>query len=66
VRYEGYGPGGAAILVDALTDNRTRTVGDLRLVFGKYSGNLGSTGCVSYLFEHKGRSSSAALPAKMR
>jgi YebC/PmpR family DNA-binding regulatory protein len=55
VRYEGYGPGGAAILVDALTDNRTRTVGDLRLVFGKYSGNLGSTGCVSYLFEHKGQ-----------
>ena len=55
VRYEGYGPGGVAILVDALTDNRTRTVGDLRLAFGDHGGNLGSTGCVSYLFETKGQ-----------
>jgi YebC/PmpR family DNA-binding regulatory protein len=54
VRYEGYGPGGVAILIDALTDNRTRTVGDLRLVFGKHGGNLGSTGSVGYLFEPKG------------
>ncbi len=55
VRYEGYGPGGVAILVDALTDNRTRTVGDLRLAFGDHGGNLGAAGCVSYLFETKGR-----------
>jgi YebC/PmpR family DNA-binding regulatory protein len=55
VRYEGYGPGGVAILVDALTDNRTRTVGDLRLAFGNNGGNLGAAGCVSYLFEAKGQ-----------
>lgn len=54
VRYEGYGPGGVAILIDALTDNRTRTVGDLRLHLGKFGGNLGSAGCVSYMFEAKG------------
>jgi YebC/PmpR family DNA-binding regulatory protein len=54
VRYEGYGPGGVAILVDALTDNRTRTVGDLRLVFGKNGGNLGQSGSVAYMFEPKG------------
>jgi YebC/PmpR family DNA-binding regulatory protein len=55
VRYEGYGPGGVAILVDALTDNRTRTVGDLRLAFGNHGGNLGAAGCVSYMFEAKGQ-----------
>ena len=55
VRYEGYGPGGVALLIDALTDNRTRTVGDLRLAMGKYGGNLGSAGCVSYMFEAKGQ-----------
>jgi YebC/PmpR family DNA-binding regulatory protein len=55
VRYEGYGPGGVAIMVDALTDNRTRTAGDLRLIFSKYSGNLGTTGCVGYMFDPKGR-----------
>jgi YebC/PmpR family DNA-binding regulatory protein len=55
VRYEGYGPGGVAILVDALTDNRTRTVGDLRLAFGKYGGNLGAAGCVGFMFEAKGQ-----------
>ncbi|MBX3376032.1 MAG: YebC/PmpR family DNA-binding transcriptional regulator [Phycisphaeraceae bacterium] len=55
VRYEGYGPGGVAIIVDALTDNRTRTVGDLRLAFGKYGGNLGNSGCVGYMFEAKGQ-----------
>jgi YebC/PmpR family DNA-binding regulatory protein len=54
VRYEGYGPCGVAILIDALTDNRTRTVGDLRLAFGKYGGNLGSAGSVGYLFEPRG------------
>ncbi len=54
IRYEGYGPGGVAILVDALTDNRTRTAPELRLIFSKYGGNLGSTGCVGYLFDQKG------------
>jgi YebC/PmpR family DNA-binding regulatory protein len=51
VRYEGYGPGGVAVLIEALTDNRNRTAADLRLAFGKHGGNLGETGCVSYLFE---------------
>jgi len=55
VRYEGYGPGGVALLIDALTDNRTRTVGDLRLVMSKYGGNLGNTGCVAYMFDAKGQ-----------
>jgi len=53
VRYEGYGPGGVAVLVEALTDNRNRTAADLRLAFGKHGGNLGETGCVSYLFEQR-------------
>ncbi len=55
VRYEGYGPGGVAVLVDALTDNRTRTVGDVRLAFTKHSGNIGSTGCVAYMFDTRGQ-----------
>jgi YebC/PmpR family DNA-binding regulatory protein len=54
VIYEGYGPGGTAILVETLTDNRNRTVGDLRHQLGKNGGTLGSPGCVSYLFEKKG------------
>jgi YebC/PmpR family DNA-binding regulatory protein len=54
VRYEGYGPGGVAVLVEAFTDNRNRTAADLRLAFGKHGGNLGETGCVGYLFEHRG------------
>ncbi|MEB3332652.1 MAG: YebC/PmpR family DNA-binding transcriptional regulator [Synechococcaceae cyanobacterium] len=53
VRYEGYGPGGVAVLVEALTDNRNRTAADLRLAFGKNGGNLGESGCVAYLFEHR-------------
>ena len=53
VRYEGYGPGGVAVLVEAFTDNRNRTAADLRLAFGKNGGNLGETGCVAYLFEHR-------------
>jgi len=53
VRYEGYGPGGVAVLVEALTDNRNRTAADLRLAFGKNGGNLGESGCVSYLFEQR-------------
>ncbi len=55
VRYEGYGPGGIAVVVEALTNNRTRTAGDLRLIFGRHGGNLGTTGCVSFMFETKGR-----------
>jgi YebC/PmpR family DNA-binding regulatory protein len=54
VVYEGYGPGGVAIYVEALTDNRKRTVSDLRHALTKHGGNLGSTGCVSYLFEKRG------------
>jgi len=54
VVYEGYGPGGTAILVEVLTDNRKRTVGEIRHAFTKNGGNLGSSGCVAYLFEKKG------------
>ena len=54
-RYEGYGPGGAAILVDCLTDNRTRTVAEVRHAFTKNGGNLGSDGSVAYLFKHIGQ-----------
>ncbi len=61
VRYEGYGPGGVAILVDALTDNRTRTITDVRLAFTKAGGNVGATGCVGYMFQSKGRIEVSAL-----
>ena len=54
VVYEGYGPGGVAILVEALTDNRARTVSEVRHAFSKHGGNLGTQGCVSHLFEKKG------------
>lgn len=54
VRYEGYGPGGVAVLVEAVTDNRNRTAADLRLAFSKNGGNLGETGCVSWMFSQKG------------
>src|SRR2546422_4426706 len=54
-RYEGYGPGGAAVLVDCLTDNRTRTVAEVRHAFTKNGGNLGSDGSVAYLFHHVGQ-----------
>ncbi|MEB3265841.1 MAG: YebC/PmpR family DNA-binding transcriptional regulator [Cyanobacteriota bacterium] len=53
VRYEGYGPGGVAVLIEAFTDNRNRTAADLRLAFSKNGGNLGETGCVGYLFEQR-------------
>jgi YebC/PmpR family DNA-binding regulatory protein len=55
VVYEGYGPGGVAVIVEALTENRNRTAGDVRHAFDKNGGNLGTTGCVSYLFEKKGQ-----------
>jgi len=54
VVYEGYGPEGVAIIVECLTDNRNRTTGEIRHIFSKHGGNLGATGCVSYLFEEKG------------
>lgn len=54
ITYEGYGPGGVAIMVDSLTDNRNRTAADIRSIFGKHGGNLGESGCVSYLFNRKG------------
>ena len=53
VRYEGYGPGGVAVLIEALTDNRNRAAAEIRLAFNKNGGNLGETGCVGYLFEHR-------------
>lgn len=53
--YEGYGPGGSAVLVEVLTDNKNRTVSDVRRIFTKYGGNLGESGCVSWTFEKKGR-----------
>ncbi|HEX4782128.1 MAG TPA: YebC/PmpR family DNA-binding transcriptional regulator [Usitatibacter sp.] len=55
IRYEGYGPSGAAVIVDTLTDNRTRTVAEVRHAFTKYEGNLGATGSVAFLFRHCGQ-----------
>ena len=55
VRYEGYGPGGVAVIVDCLTDNRNRTVAEVRHAFAKYGGNLGADGSVAYLFNHVGQ-----------
>ena len=54
VRYEGYGPGGVAVIVEALTDNRNRTASDVRAVFSKNGGNLAETGAVSFMFDHVG------------
>ena len=54
VTYEGYGPGGAAILIEAVTDNRNRTVAELRHLFSKHGGNLGESGCVAWMFEQQG------------
>ena len=54
VRYEGYGPGGIAVIVEALTDNRNRTASDVRAVFAKNGGNLAETGAVSFMFDHVG------------
>ena len=54
ITYEGYGPGGVAILVETQTDNRNRTAAEVRHVFNKYGGKLGSAGCVAYLFNRKG------------
>ena len=54
IRYEGYAPGGVAVIAEALTDNRNRTGGAVRAVFTKYNGSLGSTGSVSHMFAHVG------------
>lgn len=54
ITYEGYGPNGIAVIVETLTDNRNRTAGDVRHYFDKYGGNLGTTGCVSFMFTQKG------------
>ncbi len=54
IRYEGYGPGGVAVLIEAFTDNRNRTAADLRAAFSKNDGNLGETGCVGWMFTQKG------------
>jgi len=55
IRYEGYGPGGAAVIVDCMTDNRTRTVAEVRHAFAKHGGNLGTEGCVAFQFTHCGK-----------
>ena len=55
VYYEGYGPGGSAVYVQAMTDNKNRTVADVRRIFTKHGGNLGESGCVSWIFDMKGR-----------
>jgi YebC/PmpR family DNA-binding regulatory protein len=54
VNYEGYGPGGVAMLIDCLTDNKNRTVADIKHLFDRHGGNLGEPGCVAWIFEKKG------------
>ncbi len=54
ITYEGYGPGGVAIIVNCITDNRNRTASEIRHIFSKHGGNLGTSGCVSWMFEKKG------------
>lgn len=54
ITYEGYGPGGVAVLVEVVTDNKNRTVGEIRKIFSRHGGNLGESGCVAFLFEKKG------------
>jgi len=54
ITYEGYGPGGVAVLVEVMTDNKNRTVAEIRHIFSKHGGNLGENGCVSWMFDKKG------------
>ena len=61
ITYEGYGPSGVAVIVEAATDNRNRTAGDVRHYFDKFGGNLGQVGCVSFMFEKKGVIAISAL-----
>jgi YebC/PmpR family DNA-binding regulatory protein len=63
VRYEGYGPGGVAVIVEALTDNRNRTASEVRAAFTKAGGNLGETNSVSFMFDHVGQISYPAAAA---
>lgn len=55
IHYEGYGPGGVAVFVEVLTDNRNRSTADIRYIFSKHGGNLGENGCVAWIFERKGQ-----------
>lgn len=55
IRYEGYGPGGVAVIVEVMTDNRNRTAGNVRSLFGKHGGNMAETGAVSFMFDRKGQ-----------
>lgn len=64
IRYEGYGPGGVAVLVEVLSDNRNRTAAELRLAFSKNGGNLGESGCVGFLFSHRSEVSLNATSAE--
>ena len=64
IQYEGYGAGGVAVLIEALTDNRNRTAADLREAFSKNSGNLGEIGCVGWMFEQKGIAELSFTPPK--
>src|SRR5438445_13169334 len=64
IRYEGYGPGGAAVMVDCMTDNRTRTVAELRHAFTKNGGNLGTDGSVAFLFKQSGQFVCAPGPSE--
>ena len=66
VRYEGFAPGGVGVIVEALTDNRNRTAGEVRSIFTKYGGNLGETGAVSFGFSALARSSIRSRPAAPR
>jgi YebC/PmpR family DNA-binding regulatory protein len=54
ITYEGYGPGGVAVLVEVMTDNKNRTVGEIRKIFSRHGGNMGESGCVGFLFDKKG------------
>jgi len=54
IMYEGYGPGGVALMIDTMTDNKTRTVSEIRHILSKHSGNMGEAGCVSWMFDKKG------------
>ncbi len=66
VAYEGYGPGGAAVYVEVLTDNKNRAVGEVRNVLTRHGGNLGASGCVAYLFEKRGVIGFDLAPAQPR
>ena len=63
MRYEGYGPGGTAVMVDCLTDNKNRTVAEVRHAFSKFGGNLGADGSVNYLFQSR---RAVAVPERRR